>query len=350
MLNLSDRIESLDALGNELKVQLQDYKNNTNTQSLFGEAVRQTVQSNSWFTEKSLLSAITAIIPWLNKESLLLWLSNYSESRAEITSKRVGVVMAGNIPLVNFHDVLCVLISGHILKGKLSSQDRYMLRYIKDELIKINTHWQDYMFFTEDKLQEFDAVIATGSNNTSRYFEYYFNKYPHIIRKNRSAVAVIHGDETTEEMVRLGNDIFAYFGLGCRNVAHVLLPLGFDPTRLLSVWDSFYEVSHHHKYHHNYDYQKAIMLINRIPFYDSGFLLLKEDKQLYSPVSVLHYSYYNHENEIASLLKSHAEQIQCVVSLKPIEGIYTILPGEAQQPGLVDYPDHIDVMKFLYAL
>jgi hypothetical protein len=250
------------------------------------------------------------------------------------------VVNAGNIPLVGLHDMLCVIASGNNYVGKNASDDQYLLPFVANILFSISPELKSRIEFV-DKLVEFDKVIATGSNNTARYFEYYFRNYPHIIRKNRNGIALLTGYETTEQLSALGEDIFRYYGLGCRNVSHLLVPNGYEFAKLFESLESFRKVTEHHKYMNNYEYYKAILLLKRVSFLDNGFLILKEDAAIPSAISILHYSYYDTDKTVDSWIKSNEEQIQCIVSSKHVPF------GKAQFPLLWDYADGVDTMNFL---
>jgi hypothetical protein len=264
--------------------------------------------------------------------------------------KKVAVVMAGNIPLVGFYDFMCVLISGNIFIGKLSSQDKFLLPAIAKELTNIEPSVSKYIVFTEERLPAFVAVIATGSNNSSRYFEYYFGKYPHIIRKNRNSIAILNGKESKEDIDFLADDIFLYFGLGCRNVTKIFVPEGYDFTMLKKALRKYKDcLSMHSKYMNNYDYNKSIFLINQIPHTDLGFCLLKEDVSIASPISVLNYEYYINISDVINSISINRDNIQCLVAGKTYTN-YTVPFGKSQQPELFDYADGVDTMEFLISL
>lgn len=333
-MTLEDRIEAFGRLGINIRGLSAEELNDLTVK------VRN---ENPWFTPENTRMALQGISKFLGKEALQQWTSHYALGDA--SSKKVGVAMAGNIPLVGFHDLLCVLLSGHQLVAKLSSQDSVLMKFVSEGLIEINPAFADNIFF-EERLKNLDAMIATGSDNTARYFEYYFRNIPHIIRKNRTSCAVILGEETPDEFRELGNDIFSYFGLGCRNVSKVFVPENFDFVALLDNLESFQPIIHHHKYANNYDYQKSIMLVNQTHFYDTGYVMFTENKKLVSPISVVYYEYYKNQEDLNSKLKSHEEKIQCVVSAK---GWYkkSIPFGDAQFPEVNDYADGMDTMAFL---
>ena len=266
---------------------------------------------NAWFTPENVEHAVKSIGQMLNKDNLLTWLSRYQFSSSG--PKKVGLVLAGNIPLVGFHDVLCVLITGNHALIKASSQDSRLIKQVLNRLTAIEPAFELQYTFVE-RLENFDAVIATGSNNTSRYFEFYFSKVPHIIRKNRNSVAVLTGNETEEQLHNLGHDIFDYYGLGCRNVSKLLVPQGYDFGTFFRPIEPYQPIINHHKYNNNYDYNKSIYLVNRDKHLDNGFLLVKEDKAMVSPLAVLFFEYYDTIDLAEEILKQESQNIQCIVS------------------------------------
>ena len=308
------------------------------------------VNYNPWFTTENVKNAVEAIAESLKEKKIEKWLSAYYSGGLEPRKpKSVGVVMAGNIPLVGFHDFISVLMSGHKIIAKLSSDDKHLLPLIAEMLVKIDAGFEKQIEFTEGKLENFDAVIATGSDNTSRYFEYYFGKYPHIIRKNRNAVAVLNGNETNEELTNLGKDIFSYFGLGCRNVSKLYVPGNYRFDKLFKALEQYKGVIHHARYVNNYDYNKSVFLVNRQPYLDNGFLLLKEDTAVSSPVSVVFFEHYSDFGSLYNIIRHDQEKIQCVVSVdKRISKC--VSPGMTQSPELWDYADGVDTMDFLITL
>lgn len=317
----------------------------------FNELLRTVNSYNAWFTETNVRNALSEISNSLIKSNLEGWLSTYKDALGENKKvKNVAVIMAGNIPLVGFHDMLCVLLSGNSFMGKLSSEDKLLLPIVSKVLIAIEPVFKDYIEFTDGKLENIEAVIATGSNNTARYFDYYFGKYPNIIRKNRNSVAVFSGDETTADLKMLGKDIFQYFGLGCRNVSKVFVPKGYKFDGLYESVFDYQEVINHNKYCNNYEYNRTVYLMGDNPsLLDNNFLLLKEDASYSSPIGVLFFEYYETPEDLLARLKMDEEQIQCIVAKDgAIEG--TIPFGDAQCPTLSDYADGIDTMKFLLEL
>ncbi len=313
----------------------------------FEEIIRSEHIHNGWFTEANVRKAIGAIAAVLKRASLQQWMDRYPALPAEQgRQKTVGVVMAGNIPLVGFHDMLSVIMAGHIFLGKPSSRDDRLLKKVGEIICLIEPGFCDRIRFTDEYLKDADAIIATGSNNTSRYFEYYFRDIPHIIRKNRNGVAVLSGNETEEELVQLGDDIFSYFGLGCRNVTKIFLPDDFKPETLLKVFESFDHLHEHHKYNNNLEYNRSVYLLNMTPFLDNGIVLMKEDEGISSPVGVVYYEKYSRLEEVMEKISAEQEQIQCVISvIKEIEN--SIPPGTSQAPLLWEYADGVDTMKFL---
>lgn len=316
----------------------------------FCERCSQASLKNPWFTPDNVNYAVSSWASALNQDEAEKWLQPYAEKLGTAhPDKTVGIVMAGNIPLVGLHDLLCVIVSAQKVLARLSSDDLELMTGIVNLLTALDPAVGHSITLTESRLQGFDAIIATGSNNTSRYFEYYFGKYPNIIRKNRNSIAVLDGNETAEEIENLGRDIFTYHGLGCRNVSRILVPEKFNFHHLLDNLESFNPIIHHHKYCNNYDYQKSIMMINRIPFLDNGFLLLKESNSTISPVSVIHYSYYRSEDAARHEIAEIRDQLQCIVSHLDIAD--TVVPfGMAQSPKLWDYADGIDTVQFLLNL
>lgn len=336
-LALPKRIEIFKKLG-ELLLSLSAEEK----QVLYSGAVNQ----NNWFTKDNIDSAIEAIGIMLKQDDLENWAATYVFSTT--TNKHIGLVMAGNIPLVGFHDLLCVLLSGNTAIVKLSSQDEFLMTYIINQLAIINPDIKPFIKIS-DRLNETDAVIATGSDNTARYFKHYFGKNPHIIRQNRTSIAVLNGNESIDEIKVLGNDIFQYYGLGCRNVSKIYVPTVFDHTSFIGALMPFEPTIEHHKFRNNYDYNKSIYLVNREPHLDSGFFLLYESTDLVSPISVIYYEKYSNEAELNLNISANQDKIQAIVSNKGwYEG--SIPFGTAQCPTLEDYADGVDTMEFLTGL
>jgi hypothetical protein len=298
---------------------------------------------NGWFTPEQVYFSIQSWGNALSEANLNQWLSTYDFSK--IVPKKVGLILAGNIPLVGFHDFLSVLISGHDVLVKTSSSDQHLLKFLAKYLIAIQPELNSKITFVEGKLEDFDAVIATGSNNTARYFEYYFKDKPSIIRKNRNSIAVLNGTETHEELVGLGEDIFRYFGLGCRNVSKLFVPKDYNFEAFFKAMFEYREVIQYEKYANNYDYNKAVFLMSNFQLLDNEFLTIKEDTSYSSPISSVFYEFYENLEEIKSRLSNDADQIQCIVSKDLIEN--SIIFGQTQQPKLWDYADNLDTLAFL---
>ncbi len=305
--------------------------------------------ANPWFDEPNVRAALAGIAAMLREAELREWLAAYDPASLEpARPQRVGVVMAGNIPLVGFHDLLCVLISGHTLLAKLASTDPVLPRWLASELTALEPGFADRIQFVE-LVKDADAVIATGSDNTARYFDYYFARKSHVIRRNRTGRAVLSGYETPAELARLGEDIFRYYGLGCRNVSNLLVPPGYDFPLLLDALQPWRTVLNHNKYHHNYDYQRSLLLVNLAPHLDAGFLLVREDPQPVSPISVLHFQLYDGKTELDARLAETREKTQVVVTAGGwLAG--SVPFGAAQQPRVWEYADGVDTLRFLTGL
>lgn len=330
------RINAFVKLGELLKKQPEDLT----------QIIQLAQHKNPWYTPKNVERAIHAISSNLTEEKLNHWLRNYPDLES---IKTVGLILAGNIPLVGFHDILCVLISGFKAKIKVSSDDAGLTTYVLNSLKQIEPAFEA-AFEIVDKLKDFDLVIATGSNNTARYFDYYFGTKPHIIRRNRNSVAVITGQESPAEMEALGHDIFDYFGLGCRSVSKLFIPKDYAAAHFFEGIADFKDVSEHYKYNNNYDYNKSIYLINRDKHFDNGFLLLKQDQRTASPLSVVYYEEYNRLEDVENELNQQAENIQCVVTEVQLNIQSPVFHfGESQCPALDDYADGINTLDFLFA-
>lgn len=302
---------------------------------------------NPWFTPENIRFAIDRLAEWLSDETAL---SNWTKSLKDPdVMRRVGVIMAGNIPAVGFHDILCVFVSGNISVIKLSDKDKYLIPFMLKLMEELDPRTQQY-FEIVDKLQNFDAAIATGSNNSARYFEYYFSKYPYIIRRNRNAVAILDDKESEEDLAMLCEDIFMYFGLGCRSVSHCFVPEGYDFTRLVDQIKRYDDLPNHNKYRNNLDYNIALNMLNQTPLISLTNLLLVESPVLISPVGCLHYSFYRDIEALTSQLKNQEQEIQCVVTNQAISGLPCVRFGEAQKPAIDDYADGIDTLAFLQNL
>lgn len=339
-MELKERINAFSNLGQSLNNWILLFESNQS--SPLDTAIRQAFHHNGWFSEDQVLNSLKELAYWLNKNKLEDWINNYSIT--DIAPKTVGVIMPGNIPLVGFHDYLSVLLSGHKLLGKLSSKDEILPKFIHNELLKIEPRFAESVDFSTQRFTNVDAVIATGSDNSSRYFEYYFAKKPHIIRKNRTSIAVLEGKETKEDLFELGKDVFGYYGLGCRNVTKLYLPKNFDRDWLYSGIIDHADIINNHKYQNNYDYHKSLYLLNQDEIWDNNFLLLKNDTSISSPIGVLFYEEYDDIKTLETELSLISDQIQCRI------GVNGFPFGYAQKPELTDYADDIDVLQFLIGL
>ncbi len=303
---------------------------------------------NPWFTPDNIRFALNSLGRSMQEVKMNRWLEGYYAAleNPKRREKIIGVVTAGNIPLAGFHDFLCVLVCGHIFHGRLSGQDNVLLPAIAGILEGLDPEWNRMIRFFDQPLKDIDAIIATGSDNTYRYFEYYFSRFPHIIRKNRNGIAIIHGNETDAELEGLASDIMLYFGLGCRSVSKLYIPAGFDVMQLMPFFRPWEDVIRHNKYFNNYEYQKSIRIVNKQPFYDFGNLLLAEESKLSSAVSVLNFERYISKSGLMEALPALSDKIQCVVSAAD-PGLPFISPGTAQKPELWDYADDTDTLSFL---
>ncbi|MEQ9466371.1 MAG: acyl-CoA reductase [Ekhidna sp.] len=331
-MNKSEKIKAFAELGKKI-AKLTDQE--------IEHLATQARQKNGWFSLESVRNALEGISHMLASEKLSKWTDAYDFE--QVTPKIVGIVMAGNIPLVGFHDLLSVLISGHFAAIKPSSNDSFLTKTMVDWIIEIEPRFKKNIEIRE-RLTNIDAVIATGSDNTARYFEYYFKDISSIIRKNRTSVAILSGMESPKELELLGEDIFSYFGLGCRNVSKVFTPKGYDFRDAFPHFEGYKEVGNHHKYRNNYDYYKSIYLVNRTPHLDTGFLLINTTDELVSPIGVLFHQEYDSLENLHAVLDSQKEKIQCIV------GKDYIPFGKAQRPELWDYADNVDTLKFLSSL
>lgn len=351
--SLQDRIHAFSLLGHFLKSFVAEDKD---TQATTQQAALQTLAQqlndymqlagktqNAWFTPEYIKAALAEWGQQLQAELLSRFMQAYP-LKEEGSAKTVGLVTAGNLPLVGFHDYMCVLLSGHKAMIKLSSDDNVLLPLLHKILSQLSPAMAPAATFTQDTLKGIEAVIATGSNNSARYFDYYFGKYPHIIRHNRHSVAVLDGSETESELQALAHDILQYFGRGCRSVSQLYLPQGYPLNNILDAMQHYHWLQRHSKYMNNYEYNKAIYLVNKIAHLDNGFVLLTENDSLSSPIAVLHYSYYHTAKDLEQTLKQQAPQLQCTVG-------HNFIPfGQAQQPALHDFADGVDTLKFLVSL
>jgi len=312
----------------------------------FIDLIQLSQSHNGWYTPEQVYFAINSWAEALSEENLNQWLSQYDLNN--VNTKKVALVLAGNIPLVGFHDFISVLITGHDVLVKTSSNDQHLLPFLANYLIALEPDFKNKITFVEGKLENFDAVIATGSNNTARYFEYYFKDKPSIIRKNRNSVAVLNGKETKEQLIALGEDIFRYFGLGCRNVSKLFVPKGYSFDAFFEAMFEYQDIIHYEKYANNYDYNKAVFLMSNFKLLDNGFLTIKEDSSYSSPISSVFYEFYENVSDLKNRLSNEADQIQCIVSNNLVKN--SIPFGTTQKPNLWDYADNVDTVAFLLTI
>jgi len=331
-MNLQERKDLLIRLGNVMASDDEGWQN----------AKRKATAENPWFIPEFINLSVNNIIAQFLPEEALQGLIGRYKITEPLQPKKVGIVMAGNIPLVGFHDLMCTFLMGHYAMIKPSSKDEALVTFLIKKIKELNPDASSY-FTINEMLKGCDAYIATGSNNSSTYFQYYFSKYPHIIRKNRTSVAVLTGKETGEELQALADDVYQFFGLGCRNVTKIFVPRNFNFERLLNVFKKYDYLAGYQKYKNNYDYRLAILLLNHKPYMSNESLLLVEDSSVFSPISQLNYEYYTNWENLKQRLKD-TEQIQCVVSKD------SVAFGAAQQPGICDFADGVDTVEFLLSL
>jgi hypothetical protein len=350
MISIQNRITALVKLGDflgQFSIEKIEKRDNIEHNELFFEGflhqIKIAQESNSWFTKNNILFALNSISKSLTYNSLDLFVKSVSLNI--ISSKKVAVIMAGNIPLVGFHDFLSVLISGHSVLVKQSSNDKHLLPFLAKYLEHIEENFKGKITFTEEKLTDFDAVIATGSDNTARYFEFYFKNKPNIIRKSRNSVAIITGKETEQDFIKLSDDVFQYFGLGCRSVSKLYVPKDYNFDMFFAGMYSKKDMIHNAKYANNYDYNKAVYLMSLYDLLENGFLMIKEDKSYSSPIATIFYEYYENEIDLKIKLHQDKEKIQCIVAKDFIENEVGF--GQTQSPKLTDYADGVNTLEFL---
>jgi len=338
-MKLEERIEAFAELGKKISNGLEG--KDIGISDDLNYIIDKQQNNNEWFTPENVRMSLRAIADMLIMDNLTKWTNAYPALTEVRKPFNIGVIMAGNIPLVGFHDFLSVLITGNNLLAKTSSKDGELILFINKLLCGINPEFTGKVKFTDSTLTGFDAIIATGSDNSSRYFEYYFGKYPNIIRKNRNSLAIIDGNESDTELQGLGKDIFSYFGLGCRNISKILVPAGYDFSVMIRNWEIYAGVINHTKYANNYDFSKAVYLVNKEKFIDTGYLILMENSGLSSPVAVVFYEYYDSPEKVSEITENLEKKIQCIAGKKNIPF------GNAQSPYLWDYADGIDTIEFL---
>lgn len=349
-MDLQQRINAFVNLGNflfQFKTNSIEKDNLVIANDLFFDGFKHQMklakEHNGWFTERNILFSIECWSKALTYSNIIHWTDTYKFNVSD--PKTVAIILAGNIPLVGFHDFLSVLISGHSVLVKQSSNDRHLLPFLAKYLEVVEPEFKGRIQFTEEKLKGFDAVIATGSDNTARYFEFYFKHKPSIIRKNRNSVAVITGDETKEELEALSDDIFRYYGLGCRNVSKLFLPKAYNFDAFFNSVYKWHPIINESKYANNYDYNKAVYLMSEFEMLENGFLMIKEDKSYTSPIATLFFEYYNTKEDLHKKLETEFDKIQCIVANGFTDNEITF--GKTQHPQLWEYADNVDTVEFL---
>ena len=341
-MKISKRIDILSSLGNELGLL-------ANGGEIEGFPGFEKIKIyNPWFTEENVKFCLRNWNSQLSQKSLSNFCSQYNISDS-LSDLCVAIVMAGNIPMVGFHDFLCAFLCGVKIKAKLSSKDNVLMKWVIDRIIEKAPELSERISYTEERLDDFDAVIATGSNNTNRYFEYYFGKYNKILRHNRNSVAILSGKETDEDLPNLADDVFVYFGLGCRSVSKLYLPKGYDFNKMGNAFQKYAELINHNKYNNNYSYQYAVMGMNKIEHVNFGNVLLTEKRDMTSPIGVLHFEYYDNLSDVITELKQQNDNIQCIVTNENIS-IEHVNFGETQKPNIYNFADNIDTIKFITEL
>lgn len=348
-MNLEARIDAFARLGD----QIEEYLNGneiSNARGEIGAVIEMQEIENPWFTRENIRRALSGIRAMLKRESLLPWLAKYANLTEKEKLFPVAIIMAGNIPAVGFHDLLCVLISGNNALIKLSRRDNLLIPYLVKLLNRIEPEFSSRVSFESGVLKNFRGIIATGSSNTGRYFEYYAGKYPHIIRKNRTSIAFLNGNESDTELEKLSTDIFSYFGMGCRNVSKLFLPIGYKPADLFLQNSEFKKIIHHTKYFNNYEYQKSLFTIEKKSVIDTGYFLLQQSDSFAAPISVVFYDHYQSYQDFLNKILDKKDELQCIASSNFLPNMNTIPFGETQFPGPGDYADQIDTLNFLLNL
>lgn len=343
-MNINRRIELISDIGEFLKNYLdEDFDNSTDGKLVkFKDIITKAQSKNPWFTDENIKVNLTYWSNKLTKHNLNKWLSKYNLNN--ILRKNIAIIMAGNIPLVGFHDFICVFLSGHNSVIKLSNSDNFILPFLTD-LMKVSS---ERIVYSDSFLKDYDGIIATGSDNTSRYFDYYFKNKRSIIRKNRNSIAILNGEESDDDLKSLSQDIFTYFGLGCRNVSKLYVPKNYNFDLFFNSIFDYKELINNHKYANNYDYNKAIYLMSEYKFLDNGFFIVKEGNEMHSPISTINFEYYDNVSILREKINLEDDNIQCIVSNIEFKGKVDF--GETQNPSLNQYADNIDVMRFLLTI
>ena len=343
-MNINRRIELISDIGEFLKNYLdEDFDNSTDDKLVkFKDIITKAQSKNPWFTDENIKVNLTYWSNKLTKHNLNKWLSKYNLNNT--SRKNIAIIMAGNIPLVGFHDFICVFLSGHNSVIKLSNSDNFILPFLTD-LMKVSS---ERIVYSDSFLKDYDGIIATGSDNTSRYFDYYFKNKRSIIRKNRNSIAILNGEESDDDLKSLSQDIFTYFGLGCRNVSKLYVPKNYNFDLFFNSIFGYKELINNHKYANNYDYNKAIYLMSEYKFLDNGFFIVKEGNEMHSPISTINFEYYDNVSILREKINLEDDNIQCIVSNIEFKGKVDF--GETQNPSLNQYADNIDVMSFLLTI
>ena len=343
-MNINRRIQLISDIGEFLKNYLDENYDNNNDNKLveFKDVIIKAQSKNPWFTDANIKVNLTYWSKKLTKNNLNKWLSKYNLNNT--SRKNIAIIMAGNIPLVGFHDFICVFLSGHNSIIKLSNSDNCIIPFLTD-LMKLPS---ERIVYSDSFLKEYDGVIATGSDNTSRYFDYYFKNKRSIIRKNRNSIAILNGEESDDDLKSLSQDIFTYFGLGCRNVSKLYVPKNYNFDLFFNSIFCYKELINNHKYANNYDYNKAIYLMSEYKFLDNGFFIVKEGNEMHSPISTINFEYYDNVSILKEKINLEDDNIQCIVSNIEFKGKVNF--GETQNPSLNQYADNIDVMRFLLTI
>lgn len=343
-MNINRRIQLISDIGEFLKNYLDEnyYNNNDDKLVEFKDVITKAQSKNPWFTDVNIKVNLTYWSKKLTKHNLNKWLSKYNLNNT--SRKNIAIIMAGNIPLVGFHDFICVFLSGHNSIIKLSKSDNCIIPFLTD-LMKLPS---ERIVYSDSFLKDYDGVIATGSDNTSRYFDYYFKNKRSIIRKNRNSIAILNGEESDDDLKSLSQDIFTYFGLGCRNVSKLYVPKNYNFDLFFNSIFCYKELINNHKYANNYDYNKAIYLMSEYKFLDNGFFIVKEGNEMHSPISTINFEYYDNVSILKEKINLEDDNIQCIVSNIEFKGKVNF--GETQNPSLNQYADNIDVMRFLLTI
>jgi hypothetical protein len=344
-MTLNKRISAFE----QLSVRLQDTLDGKKTgNDKLSRQIEQEHNYNSWFIPYFVRRAMDSIVQMLNEKQIEQWILPYQDMLSiQQSPLRTGVIMAGNIPLVGFHDFISVLMAGHIFIGKLSSNDAHLLPIIAEMLCEIEPSFADKIIFCPDKLDPIDRLIATGSNDAARHFSFYFQKYPSIIRKHCNSIALLDGNESDEDLRKLADDIFLYFGSGCRSVSKIYVPTNYSFQPLFAALDVYKDiVAQHNKYLNNLEYQKTVHLLNAVPFLDQGIIIFKQETALSSPIGIVHYQYYDDKNVVLNEIRSYGEALQCAVGNSKEYASFVHF-GKTQYPKLNNYANGIDTLSFL---